>query len=149
MENLSVTAQRQSFSLPLPKPHSALSCIICTPHLEQFPSISLFYDRVGERCEKYCSQLSSREDLEGDICFRLSFKHTFADGKLSVTLFSSLCNKHTGRVIEKGSSTQLWSLERQRLMPSKKDPLSSKASHPKKIPHHKREKNACKDNRTS
>ena len=120
MDDINVNMQRKSFSLPLSAPHSSLSCRICIPRLEKFPAISKFYEQVGERCEKYCGILASKGELDGDICFRLSFRHSIEDGLLTVILSSSLCDKRTGHVIKKGSSTQMWLLSRQRILPCKR-----------------------------
>ena len=120
MDDMTVIAQRKIFSLPLAASHSRLSCSICTPRLEKFPIVSKFYDQVADRCQKYCETIAANSSLSGDICFRLSFKSVINEGVLTVSLSSSLYNKRTGHVFERGNSTQDWSLSRQKIIPIKK-----------------------------
>lgn len=120
MDNTTVIAQRKIFSLPLATPRSSLSCSICTPRLEKFPIVSKFYEQVEERCQKYCETVAAKGSLDGNICFRLSFKSVINEDILTVILSSSLYNKRTGHVFERGSSTQAWSLSRQKIVPIKK-----------------------------
>ena len=90
----------------------SLLCFIDIPYAEGAKKFNSFYEKIGERCMKYCkrrlvSRLSCREGAH-TYSYRASCKIRKTDEGFSVTLTVSLADRSAYKALAAHTETHLW-----------------------------------------
>lgn len=93
-------------------PEGSLLCLVDIPYAEGARSFNNFYQKISERCIKYCkrrlvSRLSNRSDAH-TYSYRVSCKIRKTETGFAVTLSACLSDRTTYKTLARHCETHLW-----------------------------------------